>query len=64
MLVPSAQPPQVTLSLSCGGSADQDGDLIQPVPWDLLDNPELVWPLGALCSPVSPWTWKQQMPVV
>jgi len=61
--VPSAQPPQVTLSLSwVEGALTRMGTLIPAgAPWDLLDNPELVWPPWGLGKGPAVPGWKKQM---
>lgn len=61
--MPSAQPPQVTLSLSWAeGALTRMGALIPAsAPWDLLDNPELVWPPRGLSKGPAVPGWKQQM---
>ena len=61
--VPSAQPPQVTLSLSwVEGALTRMGTLIPAgAPWDLLDNPELVWPPWGLSKGPAVPGWKKQM---
>ena len=57
------QPPQVTLSLSwVEGALTRMGTLIPAgAPWDLLDNPELVWPPWGLSKGPAVPGWKKQM---